>query len=653
MTLDVVGDETQMHTGNSALLLAVALSSALLGQYCFVGPPRHLLGGLLLYTVAVAAFWRLLMWDEGDNAADDSQAWRETRGGILLPLFLLSVACSAMALLLIQVKAQENGHYWAAFVLWVASMLLFLASLRGQAGYFLRWRWQGKWQEWLAVAALTALGFALRIVQLEAIPTLLAGDEAAMGLEALKVLDGSLGNMFATGWFAQPTMFFFVQALALRFLGATVLALRLSSALVGTLTIPILYAFVRRLWGSRVALCAASLLTAYHFHVHYSRLGLNNIEDALFAVLVFYFLCRALQDGQAMDFALCGLALGCSQYFYWGSRVLPLIVLLFMGWMIVRDRRFWPLNRRNLLYLMLAFALAVAPLASFFIQHPQEFWSRIKQTSIFQSGWLAQTAAMTGQSQWQLLWQQCTRAALAFNFFPDTSVFYGAPIPLLDYFAAVLFVLGLIYALYRWRYWPYTLLLLWLGLVVLFGGVLLVDPPASQRFLIISPLLCVLPAIGLDRLLTLAQNSLVWEQPFAKRLLAVILIFMVVGNARYYFLQYTPGNFFLEANSELADRAGRYIRNLGPDYHVYFAGAPRIYFDAPAIAFLALGVEGQDVLQPITESPELDAKQKVVFIFTPERRDELEVVRARYAGNVEEEFSAYAHELLFVAYKLS
>jgi hypothetical protein len=128
---------------------------------------------------------------------------------------------------------------------------------------------------------------------------------------------------------------------------------------------------------------------------------------------------------------------------------------------------------------------------------------------------------------------------------------------------------------------------------------------------------------------------------------------MVVGNLWYYFGQYTPGSFFLEANSEAVDRAGRYLRDLGGEYWVYFAGAPRIYFDSPTITFLAPAVKGQDVLEPV--SGELDCEretQRAVFIFTPERAGEMLAVREGCPEGIVREFNSETYGLLFAAYEL-
>jgi len=673
---DGAGSVDAAGRAGHAKWLGLALGCALLGQYCFVGPHRNLAAGLVLYGVAGAVFWRLLPCYGSVRPALERRRSAHrgaTSGGRASPLLLLlCMLCNLAALSLLAERSSLQTDYWGAFWLWLASIAFFLVLIRVQTGGSFWLRGPAEYGEWLGVGALTALALVLRVGRLEEIPTLLAGDEAAMGLEALKVLGGTLPNMFATGWFSHPTMYFFVQALSLRVFGATVFALRLSSAVVGALTVPALYVFAKGLWGKRVAWGAAALLAAYHFHLHYSRLGLNNIEDGLFAVLAFHLLCRAVQGGDAADYGLCGLVLGTAQYFYWGSRVLPLISVVLLGWAWCRRESLqcpsrWARGLRKCrgtegiecrgtawMVLLLAggFALVVSPLALYYVQHPGSYWARWGQVSILAAGRLAATAQATGTSLLAVMGEQCLRSVLAFHAYTDMSTLYGAPIPLLDYFAAVLFSLGLVCVLRRCRRLANMLLVLWLGAAVLFGGVLVVDPPTSQRFVIVSPALCLVVSIGLDRLLCLAQNSLEWEQSFTGPLLALVVGVMVLGNARYYFSQYTPGGFFLEANSEIADRAGRYIGSLGGAYRVYFAGAPRIYFDSPAIVYLAGAPVGQDVLEPITGKPGfVDPTKNGVFIFTPERLGELETVRECFPEGLVKEFRSPVWGPLFTAYE--
>lgn len=80
--------------------------------------------------------------------------------------------------------------------------------------------------------------------------------------------------------------------------------------------------------GARAALLAAAVLAVLPIHLYFSRISLNLVEDSLFLVLVLWMLDRALVDGRRSDAVLAGLALGFSQYFYFGTRLLPILTVI-------------------------------------------------------------------------------------------------------------------------------------------------------------------------------------------------------------------------------------------------------------------------------------------------------------------------------------
>ena len=159
------------------------------------------------------------------------------------------------------------------------------------------------------------------------IPGIFGGDEGEMGAEALAVLNGQLQNPFITGWLSHGTLYFFVQSFALHFLGPTIFGLRLSSVLAGTLSVLLAYLLIRRLFSVRLALLTAALLAAFDFHIHFSRIALNNIFDAVFAPFVLLLLYVGVESRRAVYFALAGMAMGLALYFYHGANTASKILL--------------------------------------------------------------------------------------------------------------------------------------------------------------------------------------------------------------------------------------------------------------------------------------------------------------------------------------
>ncbi len=144
-------------------------------------------------------------------------------------------------------------------------------------------------------------------------------------------------NPFVMGYMSMPTFFYWPLSWSLWLVGDGMVGLRLPAALAGTLTVPLFYGLVRSLWGRRTALLSALFLVTYDYHIHYSRLGANNVWDPLFAVLIFWAVDRGLakRPGTARaplrvrPLILAGLVLGLAFYFYTGARLLPILVVVY------------------------------------------------------------------------------------------------------------------------------------------------------------------------------------------------------------------------------------------------------------------------------------------------------------------------------------
>ncbi len=113
---------------------------------------------------------------------------------------------------------------------------------------------------------ITALGFALRTVRLEFQP--LWWDEGWSLFFATR----QFGTMLErTAVDIHPPLYYALLTIWMQFAGKGVIAVRLLSVVIGTMTIPLLYALAKRLFGTRVALVSAFLLAIAPFHVYYSQ----------------------------------------------------------------------------------------------------------------------------------------------------------------------------------------------------------------------------------------------------------------------------------------------------------------------------------------------------------------------------------------------
>lgn len=143
----------------------------------------------------------------------------------------------------------------------------------------------------------------------------------------------------------------------------------------------------------------------------------------------------------------------------------------------------------------------IPPAVFYAFRNPNDFFDRLVQNGTFQTGWVAETVANTGQSMIQVLAGRVLHVFLSLIYYP-ANAYYGSNIPLLTVFGAVFFLAGLGIALTRLRTPGMLLLNGYFWAPTLAIGILSIPPSAdSYRILIALPAALLLAAIALDALL--------------------------------------------------------------------------------------------------------------------------------------------------------
>jgi 4-amino-4-deoxy-L-arabinose transferase-like glycosyltransferase len=688
-------------------LLVAALVLAALGQIYFFYRRDYLWDGVVLYGLALLCFvlaWRLS--HPRPPARDGPQpsrlgAWT-TANPIPAGLLALGLFLSFTATVLSQERGW-NDPTSDVVLLWMLGLGATVAAALWPASWTPRpWqRWKLRLKEmagetWLEVAVvlgLTALAFLLRVAALDRVPYTLGGDEAWHGLLARSVLSRELRNPFVMGYLSMPTAFYWPLSWSLWLVGDTMVGLRMPAVLVGTATVPILYLFARDLWGQRTALLAATFLATYDYHIHYSRLGANNVWDAMFVVLALWLLDQGLVQwnngagGEPVQerppvqpegsprqtrkrhryIILAGLVMGLSAYFYTGARLLPLLVAGYLVYLLALRclprisatagaRPSWHL----VVLLILALLVAAGPMLSYALSHPNDWNARLNQVGIIQSGWLEREPELTGKSTLQILAEQFLRAAGAFHVFPDRTVWYGADRPLLGFLPGIFALLGMGWAIANWKERRYSLVLLWFWAVIITGGMLTESPPSSQRLVIAIPAVALLVAFGVEQLVRLIWRLLDLSSKWRNVTMGMLVVVMALSNLHFYFVEFTPSRRYGSAIGETATMIGQYLHDLDDDYQVYFFGAPLLYWNFGTMPFLSPDVPAQDVVESLDALPDFvdtaaakAAGRDILFIFLPERAGELDWVRQAFPAGRLREFRDAGGELRFIAYRVS
>jgi 4-amino-4-deoxy-L-arabinose transferase-like glycosyltransferase len=253
--------------------------------------------------------------------------------------FLVAAACLGISVSIGLMYAREiwvNGWQlwsWAACCLVLTAVLL-LGSRRPNL--------PTSWQVWIWPLALVLVALLLRVPFLETVPGGLHVDEAGIADFSQRHVfprPGETVNPFRTGPASQPSLYHYLLRLSMAVGGLSIFGLRLSSALAGAAGVLATYWLVSVLHNRRTAVITAIIMTTYHYHIHWSRIGLNNIWDTLWVPLMLAPFAWGWRKGWSGGAILSGIAVGLSQYFYAGSR-LGLILLAFLILQLFHGRSF-------------------------------------------------------------------------------------------------------------------------------------------------------------------------------------------------------------------------------------------------------------------------------------------------------------------------
>ena len=162
---------------------------------------------------------------------------------------------------------------------------------------------KGAQRTWLLPLLLVLIGVAVRLWQLGAAPCGLNQDEAYAGYEAYSLLTygvdswGYHNPCYFISWGSGMNVL--ESYLAMPFvavLGLTELAIRLPQAILGCVSLPVMYLLLTRLFSRRVGLLGLALTAICPWHIMLSRWGLeSNLAPGLL-LLGLYFLVRGLDS---------------------------------------------------------------------------------------------------------------------------------------------------------------------------------------------------------------------------------------------------------------------------------------------------------------------------------------------------------------------
>jgi hypothetical protein len=633
----------------TVVLLISVLVCAFSGQYLLVWQPTQPERGWIMTAFSAVFFLAVVGLRARGSVPAPLTALAARLGArpsqLLLAPTALALAAAAYDLAGPGVKA-INPVLAPAF--WIAALALAMVAAHRRAAAATSAASPWSRAEATAVIALGVGALLVRLINNTSIPGSWTGDEGSAALIGVEFLNGQRDNLFSLGWFSFPSLYFVIPALAIGLGDNDYGALRTPSAIAGALTVVGVYWLARPMFGRLTAALAALLLAVLSYHIHFSRIGLQNVWDGLFMVWVLGAFWRGWYTGRRAWFIAAGLALGLAQYFYASTRMMPLVLLGWLALAALFQRETVRQRLADVLWLTVVAAVVVTPLASFYLEHPEEYSAPVNRV-VVGSNWFADEARRLEQPVWRVVWHNIYSAALAFTGVP-LRYWYNSGKPMLLEVAAPLFIIGVLLLLTLWRDPRAWLPGLWLAGVIA-GGALTDSTPAGQRYVIGAPVAALVAAVGLSTLGRWAGEAWPAARRWVYAALGLIVTAAMAREMYFYFREYIPDLGRGDPNTEIATLLAGHLADQPPGSTVYFFGPPRMgYYGFSTHPFVAPQVTGNDVLDPLTEPPTWPITGRTFFVFLPHRDGERALVEAAYPGGAAQQYYERNGQPLFWMY---
>jgi hypothetical protein len=249
---------------------------------------------------------------------------------------------------------------------------------------------------------IVILGFFLRFVDVSNDPPGLYTDEASIGYNAYTILTTGKDEFGIPHplWFrsyGDYKMPFYIYAVAssMAVFGKTEFAIRFPSVIAGTLTIIVLYLFIKKLLELEIdkklkerlkylPLLASFLLVISTWHLQFSRGGFEVTVGTLFYLLGWYLYFLFKQKHTVLRIVLSVIFFLFAVYTYDTFRILSIVALLF----IAIERKVYKYKKAYILVGLTSLLILPIILFSFTLQGHERFFatsafSQLKVTNIF------------------------------------------------------------------------------------------------------------------------------------------------------------------------------------------------------------------------------------------------------------------------------
>jgi 4-amino-4-deoxy-L-arabinose transferase-like glycosyltransferase len=524
------------------LVLGV-LFFALMGQLQFE-PPQDLYPiGIFCYLIALClAVVAFVKGQWGISTTPASETRTDSFAIRTLP-FVISLLLSALTFYFMS----ENRFNATNVTLWILTLVFHILAFwvsepRPQGSALInpiKWLSQNEWKFTITrrgVLLFVVFAFAafFGFYKLYSLPDNMTSDHAEKLLDVYDITEGEYSIFFPRNTGREPLQFYLVAFLS-QWFGISFLSLKVSTALMGMLTMIYIYLLGKELGGERVGLLAVAFAGIACWPVLIDRIGLRFAYYTPFTAAAIYYFIRGLRLQRRNEFILAGIALGIGLNGYTPMRIVPLAMIVFFVVYLLHIKDAQSRKQALVWFGLMAFTawIFMIPLTRYALEFPDLFGERAFSR-------LGTIERPFPGPVWQIFLQNVWTGLRVYNW-------YGGEIwtftltnhrPAFDLISAALFLVGMVVLVFRYirnRTWQDMMLLLAIPLLQLPSTLALAFPeenPALNRMSASFVPAFLLVAIALDTIMksltkqpdSISEGEVVIASPSPRSGFAVILV---------------------------------------------------------------------------------------------------------------------------------
>ncbi|WP_267383228.1 ArnT family glycosyltransferase [Cyanobacterium sp. uoEpiScrs1] len=365
------------------------------------------------------------------------------------------------------------------------------------------------------------LGFLLRVVFLGSIPNGFFPDEASNAYDAYSIINTLRDQYgeFLPAYFRSANdyregLYIYLIIPFIKIFGLNIFGSRITSAVIGTLTVFVLYYLTKEIFSQRIALFSALFLAISPWHIQFSRITFRAILFPLLFCITLLIFLKSLKTPKLIS--VSGLLFAISIYTFYSARV---FVPLFMIGSVIVYRQYFIKHTNQTILALILFAILFIP--QFIYQLSPQGMARANEVGI-----LNNIPQIVGQY---------------FSYFsPNYLFFKGDTIPrhtinnmgelyLFEIVTLILGVVGLIRNQINYR----PILILWLFLYPIPAA--LVSPYSAVRTCVGAPLFAIISGYGMVFLLDELNGTF---KPILRWTSLLIIFANFTIFTKHYFVDY-------------------------------------------------------------------------------------------------------------------